>query len=277
MEYYSLSLKELAEWYNFKQAIVEYSVNGYIADVGVECYELKNFFEYSEYDPFFDEDESNYEKHYRKINTGNFVFEVNVTHSMEEKKILAFQCHSVPFLEFKPQQIEEGFIFTVTAVHIPDFLVYLLEKVKIFLSKEFEDELFELGKKMYENARENELKKELRIEVINQLAKELENVNFRQHISRVQFEKMNTITAQVYKTKVKTEELLYQIKYKTYLLSSISKLHEEYKVKVLIGEKTSTSKEKVVGFSFLLPDKYLYGQQLKEIMQYVLSELKNKP
>ncbi len=298
MKHYLLPLSELSRWYNFKHAIVEHAVSGYIADVAVKCYQMKSTFRYDEDDPFFDEDiyEDDYEQYTNKINLGDFAFEINVTHPMGQEKISFFKEHTVPFLEVKPQQTEEGLIFTATAINIPDFLMHLLEKIKIFLSREFEEELFQIGRNMYQGYREDELKQELRIQVINQLANELGQINFRKHISKVQFEKINRITAQVYKSKVKAEQPLLNIKYKTYkeknyvsindmfslyaaenmLFDLIKKLHEEYKVNVLIGERTSTSREKVVGFSFLLPDKYLYGQQLKQIMQSVLLELKSK-
>lgn len=164
------------------------------------------------------------------------------------------------------------------------------------LKQEVRSELIEEVTSTFDAKRKEELVQEVRSGVIDSLVENVGLINFREYITAEQFKKMNTVEVKAFRSEVRRTTPLEEIKYKTnnrdgknfvsinnrysfyaaenILFDTVKKLHEEYKVDLLIGGYKGDDKERVIGFRFLLPDKYLYGEQLKAIMREVLLDMK---
>jgi competence CoiA-like predicted nuclease len=157
------------------------------------------------------------------------------------------------------------------------------------LKQEVRKELIKEVSSEFNTERKEKLIRQVRSEVIDSLIEDVGYINFREYISAEQFKKMNTIEVKAFRSEVRRRAPLEEIKYKTnksdgknfvsinnrysfyaaenILFDTVKTLHEEYKVELLLGGYAGTDKERVIGFRFLLPDKYLYGEQLKAILR----------
>ncbi|ALS23173.1 competence protein CoiA family protein [Paenibacillus naphthalenovorans] len=288
INHFPLSLKKIVDHYYLKNAAVEQKVNNFIVDVLIDCYENRIVF------PNGKEYDEDYGYDVEKVNVGKFIFEVKVTHEIGEKKEEELLKTVIPFIEAIPEQTEKGFNFWVSSFSLKSLIQVINSELINLLSNHFEKELCEVGKKMYEEVKEVELGKR----AIKKMISEVDKINFREHISKELFKKINTFKVQAYKSEVVNTTPLLSIKYKTsregknfisindflswygaenILFDLVKKLHSlEYNVNLLIGGYQDTRKDRVVGFEFQLPDKYLYGEQMKNIVRSGLQELLDK-
>ncbi|MED4781017.1 competence protein CoiA family protein [Brevibacillus choshinensis] len=281
IQYYPLALNKLKSFYYFRRGKAEQRIGNYIADVLVKCKEYRRW----DYDEYEYDDEL--------IDRGYFVFEMRVSHEIGEKKERDLLDSGIPFIEAIPEQTERGYMFRVTSMSLLGMLKGIEEQLIHMLSKHFEEELIQVGKNMFNST----VEKELRKSAIERAIENVDDLNLRDYISAEQFASINSITAQAYKSEVHQTASLQSMRYKTsnegnnyisineqfnwvrsenILFDLVKKIEKQgYKVELLIGGYSNSSKGKVVGFKFYLPDRYLYGEQLKRIMKAGLMDLLN--
>lgn len=277
IQYYPLSLYKLKSYYHFSRAKTEQRIGNYVADVLVKCEEYSDEYEYDD----------------EVIDRGYFLFEMRVSHEIGEEKERDLLESGIPFIEAIPEQTERGYTFRVTSMSLYSLLKDSKDQLIRLLSTHFEEELIQVGKNMFNST----VEKELRKTAIERAIENVDDLNLRDYISKEQFASINAIEAKAYMSEVHQTVALQSIRYKTgredksyisinehlywvrsenILYDVVKKLDKQgYKVELLIGGYSNSSKSKVVGFRFQLPDRYLYGEQLKRIMKAGLMDLLN--
>ncbi|ASA24950.1 competence protein CoiA family protein [Paenibacillus donghaensis] len=127
MKEYPLSLISLASFYKSRGTRVEKGIGPYIADVIMLLHEKNIMKDASE--------------------TG-FVFEIFVTHEMEQEKQKWFIDHNVNFLELVPKSVDDNtFVFLVQRLCIPDYFSDLQTKFIQSSTDTFHREISEIVSK----------------------------------------------------------------------------------------------------------------------------------
>lgn len=289
MEYYPISLQRLCEFYKLAKSETEQRFDNYIVDVLGECYENK-VIRFGEDDDFY----PRYGYGVEKVEYGKFIFEIQVTHEIGEHKEKHLLNSGIPYIEAKPVESDQGFNFMVTAMSELTLMTSIKEQLISFLGKHFEKELTEVGKSLYEEVKKNELKKQ----AVEQLYQVVDTLNLRTYIDKESFQKLNTFRFKAYNSTVKRIVPLTSIMYKrnregksyvsindafswiyseSILFDIVKHLHlQGYGIEILLGGYPDKGMNKVVGFQFLLPDKFLYGEQLKRIIKAGVLDLLNE-
>ncbi|WP_165452475.1 competence protein CoiA family protein [Paenibacillus thalictri] len=278
---YPLSLLSLTSFYKSRGAIVEKAIGPYIADVFMLLYDIDI---------------------QSGISEEGFVFEIVVTHEMEQEKQHWLIDNNINFLELAPRAFDDNtFSFRALRLHFPDYFSNLQTNLINTTAETFHQELTEVIKENIRLETDQKIEQSLKLKawdwvvdrilyrddlrtwVPDEIQREMKSITVKpfwdQEIRKV------TMFGATYK-KVREHRMVFALdesdreflilNEKILLAELLKVLSVAYPAEMIIG-KSLQGKEGVIGFSFHnVIDPINYEKEWKNSLKKVFDSVRNR-